>query len=1126
VQTNLVDYQTILDSLADAIVVADLGDRIVYINPAAERLLGWTRAEVVGQALTMLMPARMHALHLKGFQRFVETRNAHIMGRPVRVPAVRKDGREIDIELILSSLLPSPTGDQLIVATMRDLSDRVELERQLHVTRYLKAAAASTAALTAQLDVDHVVKAAATSLVAGFDAALGRVWLHDSSRNALILRASAGLSEQIEGSTRSTIDIASYPYKVARVARTLSAFVKNDLTGDLEFEQAWVERERLKAVAVLPLVVGGELRGVLASFFRMPLYPEVTEALVTFAALTASAINGSLLHQAEKATRQRFEDFVNGIHHGIVWEAEATTLRITFVSAKAEQLLGYPLADWYREPSFWMDRVHPEDRERFYSTLREGVDRKENVDIEHRFVKADGGFIWLHTGARLAETGPGAGVMIHALSADVTQIKIAEAKAAATARQLDTILRGVSEGITAHTADGQLVYANKAATRLSGASSVGELLSTPLAERPDRFEVLDEDGRSFPRDRLPVRLALTGKMPEDVVVRVRDLTTSDARWVVLSATPILNAEGRVEMVINVFRDVTAAKHVELGLRLLSEGSAVLGSSLDYRETLRSLAQLAVPRVADWCSIHLQFPGSEAPELFVVAHPDPAKVESAHELSAKPPSDPSATRAILQAMRTGRPELHEEISDDFLLASARDEDHHHILRALGMKSLMVVPLTARGFSFGAMSFVAAESGRRFTEADLVLAQSLAERAAYAVENSRLYAESIRARTQAEEASRLKDEFLTTVSHELRTPLSAILGWAAMLNSDRPRDPSFVQKGVEVIERNARSQLRIIDDILDVSRIVRGQLRIETEPVDLQLVATEALESVKPAADAKRIKINFIECDGPCRVMADPDRLRQILWNLLSNAVKFTPHGGAVDLAVRQVSGSLEVEVHDTGRGIDPAFAPYVFDRFRQADGSISRSAGGLGLGLAIVRHLVEMHGGTVKVFSAGLGLGSTFTVTLPVKPFTTPIRTGEHELDRDLEDTAPSRRGSLSGMRLLVVEDEPDSRELIELLLESEGAEVETAASADDALQVAETSKVDVLVSDISMAVHDGYWLVGQIRERLPTLPAVALTAHSRHEDVARARTAGFDVHVAKPVDPERLLQTIAALRPS
>ena len=381
----------------------------------------------------------------------------------------------------------------------------------------------------------------------------------------------------------------------------------------------------------------------------------------------------------------------------------------------------------------------------------------------------------------------------------------------------------------------------------------------------------------------------------------------------------------------------------------------------------------------------------------------------------------------------------------------------------------------------------------------------------------------ARRQAEEASRLKDEFLTTVSHELRTPLSAILGWSAMLASEPRGDTSAVRKGIEVIERNARSQLRIIEDILDVSRIVRGQLRVETEPVDLATIVLDVLDSVKHAADAKSIRLELARSDSSHRLVADPERLRQIAWNLLSNAIKFTPEGGYVRVELGQVSGSLALRVVDSGQGIAPAFLPFVFDRFRQAEGSIRRSAGGLGLGLAIVRHLVEMHGGTVTAASAGLGHGASFTVLLPVKPFTAAVPTPVEETPKGATE-APAARSSLAGLRLLVVEDDCDSRELIELLLSAEGAVVETAGSAEEALEKIAAFRPDVLVSDIGMPGRDGYWLMSEVRKLLPTLPAVALTAYTRREDVENARRAGFDEHVGKPVDPGKLVRTIAGLR--
>lgn len=381
-------------------------------------------------------------------------------------------------------------------------------------------------------------------------------------------------------------------------------------------------------------------------------------------------------------------------------------------------------------------------------------------------------------------------------------------------------------------------------------------------------------------------------------------------------------------------------------------------------------------------------------------------------------------------------------------------------------------------------------------------------------------------RAEEASRLKDEFLATVSHELRTPLSSILGWAKLLQEGRS-DAAFIAKGLEVIERNARSQQRIIDDILDLARIITGKLRVDTEPVDLVALTTEVVESLRPNALARGIDLTTDARTGPCRLAGDSGRLRQVLWNLLSNAVKFTPEGGRVTVSVEQHGDRVVARVRDTGKGIDPAFLPHVFERFRQADSSMSREHGGLGLGLAIVRHLSEMHGGAVTVESPGLGAGATFTVTLPVRPFSAPILTTCERDGREDGNTGARprmRMGRLEDMSVLVVEDEEDSRELIELLLASEGAVVRSASNAMAALELLDEVAPDVVLSDIGMPGRDGYWLAGQLRARRPDIPAIALTAFSAAEDVERAMAAGFDHHVGKPVDPEQLVRALTACR--
>jgi signal transduction histidine kinase/CheY-like chemotaxis protein len=403
-----------------------------------------------------------------------------------------------------------------------------------------------------------------------------------------------------------------------------------------------------------------------------------------------------------------------------------------------------------------------------------------------------------------------------------------------------------------------------------------------------------------------------------------------------------------------------------------------------------------------------------------------------------------------------------------------------------------------------------------------------------ERVRLLAAEKEARSEAEAANRSKDEFLATLSHELRTPLNAILGWAQLLRTGAlPADEAT--QGLETIERNAKAQAQLIDDLLDLSRIISGKLRVESRPVDLVAVVEGALDSVRPAADAKGIRVVPVLDAHAGPVAGDAGRLQQVAWNLLSNAVKFTPRGGRVDVWLCATASDAELTVSDDGAGIQPEFLPRVFDRLRQADGSSTRRHGGLGLGLAIVRHLVELHGGTVSASSAGEGRGATFTVRLPLAARNVPAT---HEQDPGHRPTPPAERRDVSasppgrlleGVKVLVVDDEADARDVLRLGLEQRGASVTAAASASEALAGLRDAGAafHVLLSDIGMPDEDGYSLIRRVRQlgasRGGGVPAIALTAYARAEDRARALEAGFDEHVSKPVEPVVLAATVADL---
>jgi len=385
----------------------------------------------------------------------------------------------------------------------------------------------------------------------------------------------------------------------------------------------------------------------------------------------------------------------------------------------------------------------------------------------------------------------------------------------------------------------------------------------------------------------------------------------------------------------------------------------------------------------------------------------------------------------------------------------------------------------------------------------------------------------ARAVAERASRMKDEFLATLSHELRTPLSTILGWTHLLTRRENADPELA-KAIAVIERSAKAQARLIEELLDVSRITSGNLQLDIKPVSVSSLLDAVASSVKPAADARSVGLLCDVDGGIGELQADGHRLQQVVWNLASNAIKFTPAGGYVILSARRDGAQLELSVIDTGEGIAADFLPHVFERFRQADGSEARLHGGLGLGLAIVRQIVELHGGTVRAESKGLGHGARFTVLLPMAasrpaaPLLPTVADGESPAPSSTDGTA-----DLTGVRILLVDDEADGREMIAKMLESRGALVDSAASAVEALSRLDGSTADVLISDIGMPRIDGYELMRRVRRspdgRLRDIPSIALTAFARPEDAEKADSAGFHLHLAKPVEPTQLFESVDAL---
>jgi PAS domain S-box-containing protein len=556
----------------------------------------------------------------------------------------------------------------------------------------------------------------------------------------------------------------------------------------------------------------------------------------------------------------------------------------------------------------------------------------------------------------------------------------------------------------------------------------------------------------------------------------------------------------------------AVKEYERLLVRITALAQTLGTARDLQaifHALRDFAIASVPSVGIFLALY-----DPEREVRIAAYGwgEGAEVD----VSQLPPMPISKDGPNSRAVRTGQV----VITDDYMaLMRGHPTVTVGVDNGLMPQSSLVAPMAVMGRIVGTIEVQSHELAA-YSEEHVTAMQMAANLAAVAIENVQLFERESLARAAAEEASRMKDEFLATVSHELRTPLTSMLGWTYMLRSGE-LDETTRLRAIETIERNVRLQAQIVDDILDVSRIITGKLRMEVQPVELTALIETAINAVRPAALAKEIKIETRLEAGTHPVSGDANRLQQVFWNVFSNAVKFTPREGSVKIHMQRIGSHVEIRVTDTGLGIRKEFLPYVFDRFRQADSSTTRTYGGLGLGLAIVRHLVEMHGGTVQAESPGEGLGATFILTLPLASARAANEAGE------IEQAATGERvsASLEGLHVLIVDDEPDTCEMLKTMLEGNAAKVTTAMSAREALAAIESRGPDILISDIAMPNEDGYDLIRKLRlketEQGTHLPAIALTAYAREEDRARSLAQGYQAFLTKPVEPSELVSLVA-----
>jgi PAS domain S-box-containing protein len=765
--------------------------------------------------------------------------------------------------------------------------------------------------------------------------------------------------------------------------------------------------------------------------------------------------------------------------------------------------------------------IHPDDVATFGQALADGMKSGRPVHAIYRIRRKDGAIRSLDLASSFELSRDGVPIRMVGVLADITEQREAEQKIRASEQQFRVLADTAPVLIWVAGTDKLCTFFNKPWLDFTG-RTMEEEMGNGWTEgvHPDDFDrCVEIYGTSF-----------EARKPFQMEYRLLR-NDGEYRWIVDNGIPRFSPNGDFLGYIGSCIDITGRKQAEAEREQLTQEQAVRAEAEHSAERIRRLqaaTDAALGRVAlgDLLNETLRRVREllEADSAAILLTAEDGRWVKVHATVGLQDGALGVQVPIGQGLAgtvasTRAPLVVEDISSWNVI--------NPVLRKYA-RSFLGVPLLTEGRLIGVMH-VDTVKARQFTESDIRLLQLAADRIALAIEQARLYELEHQARRQAEEANRMKDEFLALVSHELRSPLNAMLGYARLLRFG-PVDSQTLDKALDVIERGGKAQTHLIDDLLDTARIISGKLRIDVGPVDLVGVVEGAVQTIYPAADAKGITIRTDLNPRAGQITGDAERLQQVIWNLLSNAVKFTPSGGRVEVCLEREDPHISITVSDTGKGISPEFLPYIFDRFRQADASSARRYGGLGLGLALVKYLVELHGGTIEASSGGEGTGSTFKVLLPVRAVS-----GLQEPQGTLVSAVATEQPILAGARVLVVDDEDDARELVKTVLSHEGADVVLARSAAEAFEMITTApdqtRPNVIVADLGLPEEDGYSMLRRMREwereHGVFIPAVALTAYGRTEDRMRALRAGFQLHVAKPVEPVELAVVVASvLRPA
>jgi PAS domain S-box-containing protein len=1181
-------YRIVAEAATDAIICIDEQSRILFINRAATRIFGYETGQMINQPLTMLMPEYLRHLHRAGQQRYLQTGKKHLNWEQEEVPALHRDGYEFPLELSFGEFRKSDR--HVFIGIARDVTSRKQAEEAARIANELYEIVARTtndAIWDWNLSTHKLTWNDGVRTLFGYtpEQISGSIdwWyehLHPEDRDRIIesihrvidsggqqwsdeyrfFKADGSFAEVLDkgfvirNSEGEAVRMLGGMTDIADRKRSEGILRRYRLLSEKARDIVWMLRPDGQIVEVNQAAVdayGYSREELLRMNVRQLRASSTLSHIADDLQKADDGVNFETVHVRKDGTTFPVEVNANGADFGSehlimsivrdISERRRTEEIIRRTQARLESVLEAGLAGTF----FWnipedrvitdenmmryfslsekaltegvplaevLPAIYEEDRPPVTEALTEAIERSGVYQIEYRVNHSDGKMRWLSARGAVERDETGKACELTGFAVDITRIKEAEVALRESEEQLRTLADTISQLAWMAEPDGFIFWYNRRWYEYTG--------TTPDEMQGWGWQSV-HDAEMLPQVVERWKRSIATGEPFQMEFPLKD-AGGDFRWFLTRVNPLRDSNGEITRWFGTNTDIHENRIAQQNAEFIDS----IGEDMVWLTTIDEMMQTIGAKIGRYLNLSLCCFAeiNESADEAVVTHnwhrADVRGIVGVYPLKE------FLTEEFQRAGRAGEVFVVRDV-----YADERTDGKSY--EALKIGSFVCVPLIRNG-QWRYLLAIHDSKPRNWREDEIELIRELTarlwirlERARAEEERERLLRNEQIAREEAEQANRLKDEFLATISHELRTPLNAILGWSQMLQNSN-LDEAGAKRALETIERNARAQNQLIEDLLDVSRIITGKLRLDVRAVDLPGVIMAAVDAARPAAEAKNIRLQTLLDPQASAISGDPDRLQQVVWNLLSNAIKFTPKNGRVQVRLERVNSHVEIVVSDTGQGIEPEFLPFVFERFRQSDGSTTRQHGGLGLGLAIVRQLVEIHGGTVSVDSAGAGQGATFIVSLPLLPV-------RREPPGDMPRVHPAAQNNLlpdcppelSGLRVLLVDDEADSRDLLNFVLELCGAQVETAGSVAEALEIIRRESFDVIISDIGMPDEDGYDLIGRIRE-LPdeqggNTPAIALTAYARAEDRVRALRSGFQLHIAKPVESPELIAAVANL---